>query len=578
MLGILLVLFAYLLGSIPSGLVIARKIKGKNFDIRDWGSGNIGATNVLRVLGLKVGLPVFLADFLKGFLPAFLAFRFVGMEWGLAAMAAAVLGHAFSLVMFIYEGRFAGGKSVATAFGGMMALQPLIAGIAAAIFLLVLVTTRYLSFGSMLAAVSAFALAVAFHKGPFWIWTLLMLALFILYTHRRNITNLLTGQEHKFGKSFAVHGEESGVRTAFVVHSITEEDLGQSAFTRWLLNLKRRGTISKRTLRWLVAHAPVFKAGEITGIVDATGKPATVVILAIPMLPDQITAPENKPVVESLLRAAVIHAQRMGATVIDLGALLSSAAKGGSELQKWVKEERQLSIVIDNGGAFTAAATIDALHQVVGDLTKKRIAVIGASGVIGHAVVKYLSQRFNPEQLMAFGRTRSSVDELKGFADLLGIDELKTSLSRADVIILATSAKEPILVPENAFLLKRDAVLLDIAVPADVDDRILTERPDLKLVRCGLIRLPGQAQSNVDFHFGSVWEGEILHQLFPACLAEGLLLARTGKYENASQSVRITPEVMDWFSKVAERYNYRVIASAVDERGIFSGRRAIHGS
>lgn len=578
MIGGLLVLFAYALGSLPMGLWIAKKVKGKDFDIRDWGSGNIGATNVLRVLGWKVGLPVFLADFLKGYLPAFLAFNLAGMEWGLAAMAAAVLGHAFSLVMYLYEGRFSGGKSVATAFGGLVALQPVIALSAFGIFLIVLGTTRYLSLGSMLGAVSAFVLAVTLYKGPFWILTLLMLALFILYTHRRNITNLLTGQEHKFGKSFAVHGEESGVRTAFVVHSITEDDLGQSAFTRWLLNLKRRGTISERTLRWLVAHAPVFKAGEITGIVDATGKPATVVILGIPMLPDQITAPENKPVVESLLKAAVIHAQRMGATVDGLGALLSTAAKGGSELQKWAKE-RRLTITIDSGGAFTAAATIEALRQVVGDLTQKRIAVVGASGMIGHAVVKYLSRCLKPEQLMAFGRTKARVDELKGFAGLLGIDELKTSLSRADVIILATSAKEPILVPENAFLLNQGAVLLDIAVPADVDDRILIERPDLKLVRCGLIRLPGQAQSNVDFHFGSVWgEDDIQHQLFPACLAQGLILARTGAYENASQSVRITPEVMDWFMNMASHFGYQVIASATDERGIFSGRRAIDGS
>ena len=573
MIGGLLVLFAYGLGSLPMGLWIAKKVKGEDFDIRDHGSGNIGVTNVLRILGWKVGLPVFLADFLKGFLPAFLTFKLCGMEWGIVSMAAAVLGHAFSFVMFIYEGKFSGGKSVATAFGGLMALQPLIAGMAAAIFLLVLGTTRYLSLGSMLGAVTAFVLTVALHKGPFWTWILFMLAIFIFYTHRRNITNLLTGQEHKFGKSFAVHGEESGVRTAFVVHSITEDDLGQSAFSAWLLKLKKRGAISERMMRWLVAHAPVFKAGEITGIIDSTGNPATVVILAIPMLVDQITDPQNKKVVESLLKAATIHAQRMGATIVGLGALLSTTAKGGSELQKWAKV-RGLTITIDNGGAFTVAAAIDALRQVVGgNLAEKRIAVIGASGVIGHATVKYLSARLDPKQLMAFGRTKSRVEDLKGFADLIGIEELKTTISHADIIILATSSNEPILVAENAFLLKRGAVLLDIAVPSDVDDRILIERPDLKLVRCGLIRLPGHAESPVDFHFGSVWEGVTLHQLFPACLAQGLLLARTGHYEKASRSVRITPEVMDWFSSIAEDYGYEVIASATDERGIFSGRR-----
>lgn len=235
-----------------------------------------------------------------------------------------------------------------------------------------------------------------------------------------------------------------------------------------------------------------------------------------------------------------------------------------------------MRITVDNGGAFTAAAAIDALRQVVGgNLAEKRIAVIGASGVIGHAIVKYLSARLSPEQLMAFGRTKSRVEDLKGFADLLGIEELKTTISQADIVILATSSKGPILVSENAYLLKQGAALLDIAVPSDVDDRILIERPDLKLVRCGLIRLPGYAKSNVDFHFGLVYQGNIEHQLFPACLAQGSILARTGQYENASQSVRITPEVMDWFSEMAIRYDYRVVASATDERGVFSGRRGI---
>jgi len=314
MLGALLVLFSYLLGSIPSGLLIAKKIKGKNFDIRDWGSGNIGATNVLRVLGKKTALVVFAADFLKGWGPAFLALKFTGMPWGIACMIAAVLGHAFSLWMRIFEGRFGGGKSVATAFGGLVALQPAIALISLGIFLVTLISTRYLSLGSMLGALTAFTLAISLHQDPFWITVTGLLFGFILYTHRRNITNLLTGQEHKFGKSFAVHGEESGVRTAFVIHSITEDDLGQSAFSAWLLKLKKRGMISERTMRRLVVHSPVFKAGEITGIIDATGKTGTVVLFGIPMIADQIIDPENKPIVESLLKAATIHAQRMGAT------------------------------------------------------------------------------------------------------------------------------------------------------------------------------------------------------------------------------------------------------------------------
>lgn len=590
MLGTLMVLFSYLLGSIPSGLWIAKKIKGKDFDIRDWGSGNIGATNVLRVLGVKVGLPVFLADFLKGYLPAFLAFKLCGMEWGIACLLGAVLGHAFSFVMYIREGRFSGGKSVATAFGGLVALQPVIAGIAFVVFTLTLVLTRYLSLGSMLGALTAFVLALALGKGPFWIWTTGLLSLFIFYTHRRNIGNLISGSEHKFGKSFAVHGEKEGVRTAFVIHSLDTDDLEQIRLARWIHRALGRGWISERTVRWIVAHSPVINIGEITGIVDSSGKRATVILLGIPLLPEQLKAAKRgvedgatkeerllAKIVDGQLKRATVLAQRMGATVVGLGALLSSAAKGGATLQRWAKEERQLSITVDNGGAYTAAATLVALGRYRSDLSRSTIAIVGASGVICSALMFYFrANRSRVGKLMQFARGKGKITEFPDVTTILSSEEL-AELNEADVVIFGTSSETPIITAKNAHIFKPGAVVMDMAVPVDVDDEVANLRPDIQLIRCGLIQLPGQARSPVDFHFGEVEVDGISHQLFPACLAQGLILAATGKYENASQGVSaISAEVIDWFVEAGRQYGCLVHASAVDERGIWLGVR--HGS
>ncbi len=585
MIGVLLVLLAYVLGSLPMGLWIAKKVKGKDFDIRDHGSGNIGATNVLRILGWKVGLPVFLADFLKGYLPALLAYKLGGLEWGLAAMASAVLGHAYSFVMYIREGRFSGGKSVATAFGGMMALQPLIAGIAAAVFLLVLGTTRYLSLGSMLGAITAFVMAWAFHKGPFWIWTTELLALFILWTHRRNIGNLISGSEHKFGQTFAVHGEKHGVRVAFKVHPLSSDDYAQNRISRWITKALKRGWLSERSMRWIVAHAPIMNAGEITGVVEASGRPATVALLAVPMLPDQLaaakrgreeTATEEERllarILDGFLKRGAVMAQRLGATIEGLGARLSSSAGGGATLQEWARKERKLAITISNGGAYTAAATLEALRKFRPDLTGLTVAFVGASGVICKALIFYFrARRHLVGRLLQFARTKSKVVQADDIETVLSTEEL-AELAEADVVIFGTSSEKPLMTAKNAHVLKPGAIVLDIAVPVDVlIEEVQPLRPDVTFIRCGLIQLPGHAKSDVDFHFGFVEVDGVRHPLVPACLAECLILASTGRYENASLA-SIDHNLIDWFIEEGEKYGMIVHASDLDERGIWLGR------
>ncbi len=195
------VVVAYLLGSIPSAVWIGKAIYG--IDVRQHGSGNAGATNVIRVLGYKAGVPVLLFDVFKGWLAVFLTSLFpdqgltpdqlVYIEIG--AAVAAALGHVFP----VFAG-FRGGKGVGTMAGVGIALFPFALLIVLGIFISVLAITRYVSLSSCIAA-SAFPFIVVFITGehhPGLIVLSVFVAVFVLFTHRANIVRLVKGTENKF--------------------------------------------------------------------------------------------------------------------------------------------------------------------------------------------------------------------------------------------------------------------------------------------------------------------------------------------------------------------------------------------
>ena len=198
---IAVVLVAYLIGSIPTAVWV-----GKLFfrlDVRDHGSGNAGATNTIRVLGWKAGLPVFIFDVFKGWLAVMLATFFLAsqlnndqlvfMKIGLAA--AVVLGHIFPL----FAG-FRGGKGVATLLGVGIAIYPLAVWVVLAVFILILLITGYVSLGSITAAIAfPFIEIFLFRQENIWLIGLsILVAIFIPITHRKNIKRLLKGEESKF--------------------------------------------------------------------------------------------------------------------------------------------------------------------------------------------------------------------------------------------------------------------------------------------------------------------------------------------------------------------------------------------
>ena len=195
----IILLLAYLLGSIPSGVWIGKLFYKK--DIRDYGSGNTGTTNTFRVLGKKAGIVVLLADVLKGTLATSLPLLFhsnMPILWG---GIAAIIGHTFPIFA-----KFKGGKAVATSAGMLLAYSPLFFVYAAAIFVICLLITSMVSLSSMIAAVLVTISTVLLpYVCPIilpefnWVLTVVAAAVtcFIFYRHKDNIVRIKEGTENK---------------------------------------------------------------------------------------------------------------------------------------------------------------------------------------------------------------------------------------------------------------------------------------------------------------------------------------------------------------------------------------------
>ncbi|MBN1793722.1 MAG: glycerol-3-phosphate 1-O-acyltransferase PlsY [Candidatus Omnitrophica bacterium] len=191
-------IFSYVLGSFPTAYIIAKKMK--NVDIRHFGSGNVGATNAARLIGYRAGSLVLLIDVLKGLLPATCIAQICssGLEtispsqvsclYGLAAF----IGHNWSCFL-----GFKGGKGVATAAGVFLGVIPDAVLIAGGAWIIVVFATRYVSLGSILAAVAIPVLAIILNKPPEIVLISVLISSAVVYRHKSNINRLIHGAENK---------------------------------------------------------------------------------------------------------------------------------------------------------------------------------------------------------------------------------------------------------------------------------------------------------------------------------------------------------------------------------------------
>ena len=189
----ILCLLAYLCGSIPFGMLIA---KTQNIDIREHGSGNIGATNVTRIIGKKLGFITLIGDVLKGWVIVFLASQWFEKPIFIALAGFMVFfGHLYSIFL-----RFKGGKGVATGLGIFSFIMPLPTLFSSGIFILSLKFSGYVSLSSILAAISLPILGIFFKIPLPYIYLACIVGLFTLQKHHENIIRIVQGTEAKFLK------------------------------------------------------------------------------------------------------------------------------------------------------------------------------------------------------------------------------------------------------------------------------------------------------------------------------------------------------------------------------------------
>ena len=198
---------SYLLGATPTSYWVGRAFHG--VDLREHGSGNLGATNAFRILGWKSAVPVVVIDIAKGWIPVVVFADLAGVGFGgtLAFGTAAILGHMFSLWV-----GFKGGKGMATSAGVFLGLAPWAVLFGLLIWLGLTLPTGYVSLGSIAAAFALpFLIAFTPHQGGrTLVWFAAALAAFVIWMHRSNIGRLLRGQENRFGRSGATDSAADG--------------------------------------------------------------------------------------------------------------------------------------------------------------------------------------------------------------------------------------------------------------------------------------------------------------------------------------------------------------------------------
>ena len=189
--SIMVIVLCYFIGAVPFGVLLG--LSFKNSDVRKHGSGNIGATNVLRTYGFKLGLPTLILDFGKGILAYYLteAFGITDFAFTLCGIAV-VVGHNWSIFL-----NFQGGKGVSTTYGFVLASFPIAVGVGIIGFIIIVVLSRYVSLGSLVGSCVATISTMVFNANPYIIITNICFTVLIFLRHKENIERLIMGTEKR---------------------------------------------------------------------------------------------------------------------------------------------------------------------------------------------------------------------------------------------------------------------------------------------------------------------------------------------------------------------------------------------
>ncbi len=546
---LLTILVAYLLGSLPLGSRLIQATTGKK--ARDFSAHNLGLENLLRFVGTPVALASFSLDLIKAFVALAL---FAASPWAALGVYA---GHLYPLPQLnrgeIPRGRgngvMLGILAAFWAFGGLSfgaVLLPV------AFYAILLALTGYAALAT-LGGQLLLPLILAFTgQGATAVLATSLIFGLSLWRHKVSLARILDQTEAKLGDPPPVRGVDPGiVYAAFMVHPITIDDLWQPGSQKWLRPLIEWGILPEAMLRRVLLFMRPQKQGEIRGIRLSDGRELRVMLIAGPMLPDQIRSYPQEATRMAIQGANL--ARELGAEAFGLGAFWSTVGNKGLEVQEAVPD-----IHITNGGAYTAATVKAAVPGLLkrfaqegASLRDACAAVVGANGVVAFGVARALASELG--KLILIGRDeerllRSAKTLSRKYPEIeieVGTD--MAVCAAADLIFSATSDPNPVIFPEHV---KPGAWIFDIGRPADVDEAV-RDVPGVHIIPGGVVRPPGEMQSLIDVHFGD--------GMVPACMAETMIMTATRAFDRKSLGPQTKSANIDFYLTAGEQLGFEIV-------------------
>jgi len=602
---VLIVIFSYLLGSIPFGVLITRHT-GK--DPRKIGSGNIGAANIIRNFGWKLGFLVLFFDALKGLVPVAVAQCLNFNPWFILCIGiSAVLGHCFSPFL-----KFKGGKGVATSLGVVVGINWVLALIGIFTWLLILITIRYSSLGSLTAAIVVLFLSTKLELNLAYHIFYILLAIFVLFTHRKNIIRLFKGEETKIDmfkpKKLATGLERKDVKGeleelanfsgklnnpvnsknwAFLIHPLELEDLEmldptgkikgkidnyKNALAKW--QIEQSKPEHERDPKIGQPRTHIFAALNFIGAkIIGEGycifkkKISYGVFVLVPYLPEQFVDAlnGNKKLAEKIKQSiidAIKIARDANAQYAGLGVFTSIFTKAGYDLEKLRLGP------LTSGNAATGASiykgVLDACKKMGINPNKSTVCVVGATGSVGRPVTLMLARRFKriiicAKDIKKLEDFRSEIQKENPKADIFIENDVNEAIKNANAVIFAVSAtkREMKINPES---FKPGAICCDASRPLVLSEDFIEKRQDVLFMEGAIIKGPWVISCPKLLRMGG-------DNLGFGCLVETIVRALESEEKSQGYGVKVTVEEAEkCFNLLFKKYKFQLAGYRIYNR------------
>jgi len=336
---------------------------------------------------------------------------------------------------------------------------------------------------------------------------------------------------------------------AFMIHPLDISDIGRK--------FGLLGKLPPRLLEGLFKYSPPLKVSKITGVYSDHAQ-AEGWFVACPITARLMLELPEEYVIRKIIQTGKL-AQKMGAKILGLGAFTSVVGDAGITVAK------NLEIAVTTGNSYTVATAVDGVREAARlmghDLKKCHAVVVGATGSIGQVCARMLARDVRSLTLVA--RQKNRLEELTrkimyetGVAAQITSD-IKQALKNAQIVITVTSAVDTIIAPED---LMPGAVVCDVSRPRNVSKQVVEKRRDVLVIEGGVVKVPGNV--NFNFNFG-----------FPAgtsyaCMAETMILAMEGRYENYSLGRELSLEQVEQISALARKHGFRLAGFRSFEKAV----------